>query len=106
MNKKVLAIVFFTVFMDLVGFGIIIPIQTAYALSFGATATVVTLLSASFSAMQFLFAPFCGVSAAACCLCLFFVLTRLSCVVPLLLFSWFSWNMFAVFVEGLGRTAR
>ncbi|MBL90511.1 MAG: tetracycline resistance MFS efflux pump [Myxococcales bacterium] len=60
MNKKVLAIVFFTVFMDLVGFGIIIPIQTAYALSFGATATVVTLLSASFSAMQFLFAPFWG----------------------------------------------
>ena len=32
MDRKVLSIVFFTVFMDLVGFGIIIPIQTAYAL--------------------------------------------------------------------------
>ena len=60
MDRKVISIVFFTVFMDLVGFGIIIPIQTAYALSFGATAAVVTLLSASFSAMQFLFAPFWG----------------------------------------------
>jgi len=58
--KKTLAIVFFTVFLDLVGFGIIIPIQPFYAETLGATPSVVTLLGASFSLMQFLFAAFWG----------------------------------------------
>lgn len=50
-----LKIAFFTTFMDLIGFGIIIPIQPFYAKSFGASATLVTLLGASYSLMQFLF---------------------------------------------------
>ena len=48
------------VFLDLVGLGIIIPIQPFFAESFGATATLVTLLGASYSLMQFLFSPFWG----------------------------------------------
>ncbi len=59
-NKRILGIVFFTVFLDLVGFGIIIPIQPFYAESLGAHPSTVTLLGASFSLMQFLFAPFWG----------------------------------------------
>ena len=55
-----LAVVFVTVFLDMVGFGILIPIQPFYAESFGARPAVVTLLGASFSLMQFLFAPWLG----------------------------------------------
>ena len=47
-------VAFFTTFLDLLGFGIIIPIQPFYAESFGATPAVVTLLGASYSLMQFL----------------------------------------------------
>jgi len=50
-----LKIAFLTTFLDLIGFGIIIPIQPFYAKSFGASATLVTLLGASYSLMQFLF---------------------------------------------------
>lgn len=59
-SRKVLGAVFFTVFLDLVGFGILIPIQPFYAETLGASAATVTLLGASFSLMQFLFAPFWG----------------------------------------------
>jgi multidrug resistance protein len=55
-----LVIVFVTVFIDLLGFGIIIPLLPFYAETFGATALTVGLLSASFSLMQFLFAPIWG----------------------------------------------
>lgn len=53
-------IVFITVVLDLVGFGIIIPIQPFYAEHFGASATMVTLLGGSYSLMQFLFMPMWG----------------------------------------------
>jgi MFS transporter, DHA1 family, tetracycline resistance protein len=59
-NKKILGLVFLTVFLDLVGFGIIIPIQPFYAEKLGASPTTVTLLGASFSLMQFLFGSFWG----------------------------------------------
>jgi multidrug resistance protein len=55
-----LVIVFVTVFIDLLGFGIIIPLLPFYAETFGATALTVGLLSASFSLMQFVFAPIWG----------------------------------------------
>ena len=53
-------VVFVTVFIDLLGFGIIIPLMPFYAETFGATALTVGLLMTSFSLMQFLFAPFWG----------------------------------------------
>jgi multidrug resistance protein len=55
-----LLIIFVTVFIDLLGFGIIIPLLPFYAEHFGASALMVGLLSTSFSLMQFLFAPFWG----------------------------------------------
>ncbi len=59
-SKATLAIVFFTVFLDLLGFGLIIPVQTYYAESFGARPALITLIGASYSAMQFIFMPFWG----------------------------------------------
>jgi MFS transporter, DHA1 family, tetracycline resistance protein len=55
-----LVIIFITVFIDLLGFGIIIPLLPFYAEHFGASALAVGLLSTSFSVAQFLFAPFWG----------------------------------------------
>jgi MFS family permease len=55
-----LVIIFLTVFIDLLGFGIIIPLLPFYAESFGANAFMVGLLSTSFSLMQFLFSPVWG----------------------------------------------
>ena len=59
-NKKILFIAFYTVFLDLIGFGIIIPIQPFYAELLGASPSVVTMLGASYSLMQFVFAPLWG----------------------------------------------
>jgi len=53
-------IVFFTVLVDVVGFGIVIPILPFYATEFGVSPTVVTLLFASFSFCSFLSAPLLG----------------------------------------------
>jgi multidrug resistance protein len=55
-----LLIIFVTVFIDLLGFGIIIPLLPFYAEHFGASALMVGLLSSSFSVAQLLFAPFWG----------------------------------------------
>ncbi|MEW5848514.1 MAG: MFS transporter [Myxococcota bacterium] len=59
-GRSPLFVIFFTVFLDLLGFGIIIPILPFYAEQFGATPTVVTALGASYSLMQFVFAPAWG----------------------------------------------
>ena len=55
-----LVIIFVTVFIDLLGFGIIIPLLPFYAESFGASALTVGLLGTSYSLMQFLFSPLWG----------------------------------------------
>ncbi len=55
-----LPILFVTVFIDLVGFGIIIPFLAYYVESFGARAAVVGLLMSSYSLAQFVFAPVWG----------------------------------------------
>ncbi len=54
------AILFFTVFIHLLGFGIIIPLLPYYAERFGASGLTVGLLTTSFSLAQFLFAPVWG----------------------------------------------
>lgn len=53
-------IIFLTVFIDLIGFGIVIPLMPFYAERFGASGLMIGLLGTSFSLMQFLFAPFWG----------------------------------------------
>ncbi len=58
-NSKLFAILF-TVFVDLIGFGIIIPLLPFFAKSLGADPTTLGMLVAVFSLMQFLFAPILG----------------------------------------------
>ncbi|MBZ5496198.1 MAG: MFS transporter [Acidobacteriia bacterium] len=60
MKRSPLAIIFLTVFVDLVGFGIVLPLLPYYAESFGASPFTIGLLSASYSLMQFLFTPIWG----------------------------------------------
>lgn len=59
-KKSPMFLIFLTVFIDLVGFGIIIPLGPFYAEKYGATPTQVGLLMASYSVMQFIFAPIWG----------------------------------------------
>lgn len=59
MNAK-LGILFLTIFIDLLGFGLIIPALPFYAESYGASYIVIGLLSASYSLMHFLFSPLWG----------------------------------------------
>jgi MFS transporter, DHA1 family, tetracycline resistance protein len=60
MKKSPLLTIFFVIFFDLVGFGIVIPILPYYSKEFGASAWALGWLMASFSIMQFLFAPVWG----------------------------------------------
>jgi len=62
MKRSPLLVIFVTVFIDLVGFGIVIPVLPFYAegTRFGATPREVGLLFASYSVMQLLFAPILG----------------------------------------------
>ena len=59
-KKAPLAIIFVTVFIDLLGFGIVLPLLPRYAKSFDAMPWELGLLMASFSAMQLVFAPIWG----------------------------------------------
>jgi len=66
MRKPSLLVIFLTVFIDLIGFGIVLPLLPIYAKNFGEglSSTVLGLiigaLMATFSAMQFIFAPWWG----------------------------------------------
>jgi MFS family permease len=61
MNRKPsLLVIFLTVFIDLIGFGIVLPLLPRYADKFGAGGFMIGLIIASFSVMQFFFAPFWG----------------------------------------------
>ncbi len=55
-----LALIFGIVFIDLIGFGIVIPVLPLYAERFGASPLVIGLLLGIYSAMQFIFAPILG----------------------------------------------
>ena len=59
-QSKVFLVLFSSVFIDLIGFGIIIPLLPFYAQDFGATPQVVTLVVATFSLMQFICTPIWG----------------------------------------------
>jgi MFS transporter, DHA1 family, tetracycline resistance protein len=55
-----LAIIFLTIFVNLVGFGIIIPLLPFYAETFGASPLAIGLLFASFSLSQLVASPILG----------------------------------------------
>ncbi len=60
MKKPSLIIIFLTVFIDLIGFGIVLPLLPTYSKRFGAEGPWIGFIIASFSIMQFVFAPWWG----------------------------------------------
>jgi MFS family permease len=60
MKKSPLAVLYAAVLVDMMGFGIVLPLLPYYAQSLGASPMQVTLLIASFSAMQLAAAPLWG----------------------------------------------
>src|SRR4051812_34571609 len=62
MKRSPLVVIFTTVFIDLLGFGIVIPVLPFYAegTQFNATPRTVGLLFASYSVMQLIFSPVLG----------------------------------------------
>ncbi len=59
-GRSPLLFIFLTVFIDLLGFGIVIPLMPTYSKWFGASGFTLALMQSTFSAMQFLFAPTWG----------------------------------------------
>jgi MFS family permease len=60
MKKPSVLIIFLTVFIDLIGFGIVVPLVPLFGRHFGAHGFTIGVIIASFSAMQFVFAPIWG----------------------------------------------
>jgi MFS family permease len=59
-RKPSLLIIFLTVFIDLIGFGIVLPLLPIFSKDFGASGFMIGVIMASYSVMQFLFAPWWG----------------------------------------------
>src|SRR5262249_43462215 len=61
-SRGSLLVFFLTVFIDLLGFGMVLPLLPIYAKSFGVKEAgwEIGLLMSSFSAMTFIFAPLWG----------------------------------------------
>jgi MFS family permease len=60
MRRASLLVLFLTVFIDLIGFGMVIPFLAFYAREYGASGVAVGAVVGVFSIMQFLFAPLWG----------------------------------------------
>lgn len=60
MRKPTLLVIFLTVFIDLIGFGIVLPLLPQYSEQFGAEGWEIGFIIASFSLMQLFFAPVWG----------------------------------------------
>ncbi|MDA1276415.1 MAG: MFS transporter [Verrucomicrobia bacterium] len=60
MKNPSLLVIILSVFIDLIGFGIVMPLLPIYGKTFGANGFEIGVMIASFSAMQFLFAPAWG----------------------------------------------
>ncbi len=60
MRSPSLLIIFLSVFIDLIGFGIVLPLLPVYSQQFGANGFLIGCIIASFSLMQFLFSPWWG----------------------------------------------
>ena len=60
MKKSPLAILFLTVLLDLIGFGIVLPLLPTYAKDLGANPFMIGFIAAIYSSMQFLFSPVWG----------------------------------------------
>src|ERR1043166_7265959 len=60
MKRSSLLVLFLTVFIDLIGFGMVIPFLSFYAREYGASGTTVGAVVGIYSIMQFFFAPVWG----------------------------------------------
>ena len=60
MRKPSVLVIFLTVFIDLIGFGIVVPLVPMYSRHYGASGWIIGAIIASFSAMQFVFSPIWG----------------------------------------------
>src|ERR687889_211735 len=62
MKRSPLLVIFITVFIDLIGFGIVIPVLPYYVegTKFNASPRTVSILFASYSLMQLIFSPVLG----------------------------------------------
>ncbi|HSP32684.1 MAG TPA: MFS transporter [Thermoanaerobaculia bacterium] len=60
MRRTSLLVLFLTVFIDLIGFGMVIPFLSFYAREYGASGVVVGAVVGVYSIMQFFFAPVWG----------------------------------------------
>jgi MFS transporter, DHA1 family, tetracycline resistance protein len=58
--SKPLLVLFLTILVNLIGFGIIIPLLPFYATTYGASPLMVGLLFASFSVSQLIASPLLG----------------------------------------------
>jgi len=59
-RKSSLLVIFLTVFIDLIGFGIVLPMLALYSKEYGASGLIAGCIVASYSLMQFIFAPMWG----------------------------------------------
>ncbi|MGB0422407.1 MAG: MFS transporter, partial [Limisphaerales bacterium] len=60
MRKPTLFVLFLIVFVDLVGFGIVLPLLPLYSEKLGASGLMIGCIVASYNLMQFFFAPWLG----------------------------------------------
>lgn len=60
MKKGSLLVLFLTVFIDLLGFGIVVPLLAYYAEAYGASGFTLGMILGSYSLMQFFFSPVWG----------------------------------------------
>ena len=60
LKKSPLFVIFTTVFLDLIGFGMIIPLVGIYGRHFGASTIELAILGSIYSLMQFFFSPIWG----------------------------------------------
>ncbi|HCM84009.1 MAG TPA: MFS transporter [Alphaproteobacteria bacterium] len=59
--RRALLLVFFTIFLDILGFGILVPVIPFLVQPFDSSALIIGLLTVSFSISQFIAAPILGV---------------------------------------------
>src|SRR5438093_2373631 len=59
-SRSPLIIIFITIFIDLIGFGIVIPVLPLYAERFGAPPFMIGCLVGVYSLIQFFFSPVLG----------------------------------------------
>jgi len=59
-RRRSLVVIFLTIFIDLLGFGIVIPLLAFFARQYGASGKIVGIVVGVYSLMQFIFSPMWG----------------------------------------------